>query len=111
MDRNLDPALHADLTLAGAYIGYDGMARPREAPESALIDCLERALAHGADLSRVLIGADVARSSRFVAYGGMPGLAYLPERFLPRLAARIGADAIHAITTANPAAFLSLNAS
>jgi phosphotriesterase-related protein len=109
MDRNLDPALHADLTLAGAYIGYDGMARHREAPDSALIDCLEGALARGADISRVLIGADVARSSRFVAYGGMPGLVYLPERFLPRLAASLGADVVHAVTTVNPAAFLSLN--
>ena len=28
--------LHAELTLAGAYLGYDGMARHREAPDAAI---------------------------------------------------------------------------
>jgi predicted metal-dependent phosphotriesterase family hydrolase len=37
IDRNLDPGLHAELTLAGAYLGYDGMARHREAPDEAII--------------------------------------------------------------------------
>ena len=108
IDRNLDPGLHAELTQAGAYIGYDGMARHRNAPDSALIDCLARALEQGADPARVVIGADVARRSRFVAYGGMPGLVYLPQRFLPRLRAAIGDEVVGRITTANPAAWLAL---
>ena len=108
IDRNLDPGLHAELTQAGAYIGYDGMARHRNAPDSALIDCLARALEQGADPARVVIGADVARRSRFVAYGGMPGLVYLPQRFLPRLRAAIGDDLVTRIVTANPARLLAL---
>ncbi|MDR2373468.1 MAG: hypothetical protein LBD77_05095 [Bifidobacteriaceae bacterium] len=108
IDRNLDPGLHAELAQAGAYLGYDGMARHRQAPDSALIDCLERALAAGAPLDRFLLGADVARSSRFVAYGGMPGLEYLPRRFLPRLAARLGRAATQRLMIDNPARLLSL---
>jgi len=108
IDRNLDPGLHAELTQAGAYIGYDGAARHREAPDSALIDCMEAALAQGADVNRFVIGADVARRSRFVAYGGMPGLVYLPERFIPRLASRLGGATVTRMTTANPAALLHL---
>ena len=108
IDRNLDPGLHADLTQAGAYIGYDGMARHREAPDSALIDCLTRALEQGADPARILIGADVARRSRFVAYGGMPGLVYLPQRFLPRLRTAIGDELVTQMVTENPASLLSL---
>ena len=41
-DRNLDPGLHAELTLAGSYLGYDGMARHREAPDSAILDAYRR---------------------------------------------------------------------
>ena len=29
VDRNPDPGLHVELAAAGAYIGYDGMARAR----------------------------------------------------------------------------------
>ena len=35
---------------------------------------------HGA-AERILLGGDVARRTRYVAYGGMPGLAYLGDRF------------------------------
>ncbi len=76
-DRNLDPGLHTELTLPGAYLGYDGMARHREAPDSAILDCLQQVVSHG-NAGRVLLGGDVARRSRYHAYGGMPGMAYLP---------------------------------
>ncbi|MCL2465162.1 MAG: aryldialkylphosphatase, partial [Micrococcales bacterium] len=73
IDRNLDPGLHAELTQAGAYLGYDGMARHREAPDSAILDCLERVLAAG-DPDRVVLGGDVARRTRYRVYSGIPGL-------------------------------------
>ncbi len=92
-DRNLDPGLHAELTAAGAHLGYDGMARHREAPDSAVLDCLERVLAAGGP-GRVLLGGDVARRSRYHAHGGMPGLVYLPHRFLPRARERLGAEVV-----------------
>jgi phosphotriesterase-related protein len=108
LDRNLDPGLHAELTRAGAYIGYDGMARHRRSPDSALLDCLEATLGSGGDPERILVGADVARRSRFRAYGGLPGLAYLPERFWPRLERRVGAGIGHGIQVTNPARWLAL---
>ncbi|PRX97262.1 phosphotriesterase family protein [Allonocardiopsis opalescens] len=106
MDRNPDPGLHAELCEAGAYLGYDGMARHRERPDSELIACLlatvERAGPH-----RLLLGGDVARRTRYRAYGGMPGLDYLPRRFLPRLAAEGGAELVDTLLAANPAAWLT----
>ena len=107
IDRNLDPGLHAELTLAGAYIGYDGMARHREAPDSAILDCLERVLNSG-DTSRVVLGGDVARRSRYHSYGGMPGLSYLPLHFIPRLRERIGQNLTEQLLVANPARLLTL---
>jgi 5-phospho-D-xylono-1,4-lactonase len=109
IDRNLDPGLHAELTLAGAYLGYDGMARHREAPDSAIIDCLERVVATG-DASRLVLGGDVARRTRYLAYGGMPGLEYLPRRFLPRLRNRLGSDLVDRLLIENPARLLTLRA-
>ena len=109
IDRNLDPGLHAELTLAGAYLGYDGMARHREAPDAAIIDCLERVIATG-DASRLVLGGDVARRTRYLAYGGMPGLEYLPRRFLPRLRDRVGSDVVDRLLVDNPARVLTQRA-
>ena len=110
MDRNLDPGLHAELTRSGAYLGYDGMARHREAPDAAILDCLERTLADG-DPTRVLLGGDVARKSRYRAYGGMPGLDYLPRRFVPRVRERLGTAAVDALLVDNPGRVLTLRES
>lgn len=107
MDRNLDAGLHADLSAAGAYLGYDGMARHREAPDSAIIACLEQTIDSG-DQTRILLGGDVARSSRYRAYGGMPGLDYLMTRFVPRVRDRLGPDLTEALLVENPARLLAL---
>ena len=106
-DRNLDPGLHTELTRAGAYLGYDGMARHREAPDSAVLDCLARVVATG-DPARLLLGGDVARRRRYRSYGGMPGLDYLPVRFVPRLVERVGQEAVERLLVANPARLLTL---
>ncbi len=105
-DRNPDPGLHAELAATGAFLGYDGAARHREHPDSALLDCLERVVQADGGTS-ILIGGDVARRSRYVAYGGMPGLAYLGERFVPRLAEAVGQDAADRMLRDNPARYLA----
>jgi len=107
IDRNLDPGLHTELTLAGAYLGYDGMARHRDAPDSAILDCLERVLAAG-DPDRVVLGGDVARRTRYHSYGGIPGLAYLPQRFVPRVRERVGPRLTDQLLVANPARLLTV---
>lgn len=107
-DRNLDPGLHAELTLAGAYLGYDGMGRHRDAPDSAVLDCLEQTASAG-DPNRLLLGGDGARRTRYRAYGGLPGIDYLPVRFLPRVAQRLGAQALTTFLVDNPARLLAVS--
>lgn len=104
-DRNPDPGLHAELMARGAWLGYDGMARPSTRTDDELLTLTERVLERGPN--RVLLGGDVARSSRYVAYGGMPGLQYLGDRYLPRLRERVGSVAVETMLVTNPAAFLS----
>ncbi|KAA5835024.1 phosphotriesterase [Saccharopolyspora hirsuta] len=108
-DRNPDPGLHAELCAAGAYLGYDGIARHRDWPDSVILDCL-LATAERGGADRLLLGGDVARRSRYRAYGGIPGLEYLPKRFLPRLVREGGAELADAIMRSNPARLLDWHA-
>lgn len=106
-DRDPDPGLHASLAERGAYLGYDGFARPRTRSDAELLALTETVVSRGAG-DRVVLGGDVARATRYVSYGGMPGLAYLGERYLPRLRAVIGDDAVDRMLVANPARLLAL---
>ncbi|WCM55493.1 phosphotriesterase family protein [Microbacterium sp. EF45047] len=106
-DRDPDPGLHASLAERGAYLGYDGFARPRTRSDAELLALTEAAVAQGAG-DRIVLGGDVARRTRYIAYGGMPGLAYLGERYLPRLRALLGDEAVERMLVANPARLLAL---
>jgi predicted metal-dependent phosphotriesterase family hydrolase len=105
VDRNPDPGLHAELAAAGAYLGYDGWARSQRWPDSLLLDCLVRAAEQGAT-DRLLLGGDVARATRYRGYGGMPGLAHLGERVLPRLERATSPALVTALLETNPARWL-----
>jgi len=106
-DRDPDPALHASLVDRGAYLGYDGFARPRTRSDAELLALTAQVIERvGPD--RILLGGDVARRNRYISYGGMPGLAYLGEHYLPRLRDAVGADAVERMLVANPARLLDL---
>ncbi|MFJ4223068.1 phosphotriesterase [Microbacterium sp. NPDC089695] len=106
-DRDPDAGLHVSLAERGAYLGYDGFARPRTRSDAELLALTEAVVARGAG-DRVVLGGDVARATRYIAYGGMPGLAYLGERYVPRLRAALGDDAVDRMLVANPARLLTL---
>lgn len=107
-DRDPDAGLHASLAERGAYLGYDGFARPRTRSDAELLDLTERVVELGAG-DRVLLGGDVARRTRYISYGGIPGLAYLGERYLPRLRSAVGDDAVERMLVDNPARLLTLS--
>jgi len=106
VDRNLDVGLHTELAARGALLGYDGPARARSAPDSAVLACLAAVVDRGWG-AHLLLGGDVARRSRYVAYGGMPGLAYLGDRFVPRLVDMVGAAQADSVLRDNPARWLT----
>ncbi|GAA2943121.1 phosphotriesterase [Microbacterium luteolum] len=108
-DRDPDPGLHVSLAERGAYLGYDGFARPRTRSDAELLALTASVVERGAG-DRVVLGGDVARRTRYLAYGGMPGLGYLGERYVPRLRALIGDDAVDRMLVANPARLLTLSA-
>jgi phosphotriesterase-related protein len=106
IDRNPDARLHLELAGRGARLGYDGAARHNRWPDSVLVDSIAAVVA-GGGVEQLLLGGDVARSSRYVAYGGMPGLAYLYTRFVPRLKETVGEAVTAKIVSHNPAAWLA----
>lgn len=108
-DRDPDAGLHASLAQRGAYLGYDGAARPRTRSDAELL-ALTAAVVDAGAVDRILLGGDVARATRYLAYGGMPGLAYLGERYVPRLRALVGDEAVDRMLIANPARLLALTA-
>ena len=59
IDRNPDPGLHVELAAAGAYIGYDGMARSKYWSDSTILDCLLQVASRGG-AERIVLGGDVA---------------------------------------------------
>lgn len=99
-DRAPDAGLHRELMSRGAFLGYDGMARSKVRSDEELLDLTERVVSAGG--GRLLLGGDVARASRFASYGGMPGMAYLGRRYLPRLRERIGEEALERILVDAP---------
>ena len=104
-DRDPDPGLHASLAERGAYLGYDGFARPRTRSDAELLELTAAAVERGAG-DRIVLGGDVARSTRYISYGGMPGLGYLGERYLPRLRERIGVEIVDRLLVGNPSRLL-----
>jgi phosphotriesterase-related protein len=108
-DRDPDAGLHVSLAERGASLGYDGFARQRTRSDAELLALTAAVVERGAG-DRVVLGGDVARRSRYIAYGGMPGLAYLGDRYLPRLRALIGDDVVERMLVANPARLLTLSA-
>lgn len=106
VDRDPDPGTHTELAASGVYLGYDGCGRTKYWPDSMLLDCLVTVAANGG-ADRLLLGGDVARRSSFTSHGGLPGMAYLPRRFVPRLARLAGDDLVEQILVINPARLLA----
>jgi phosphotriesterase-related protein len=106
VDRNPDAGLHAELASRGCLLGYDGAARARS---SALLACLADLVAAG-HAAAVLLGGDVARSSRFRSYGGLPGMDYLGRRFVPRVLEAVGAEVTDLVLRGNPQRWLASGA-
>lgn len=106
-DRDPDPGLHVSLAERGAYLGYDGFARQRSRSDAELLALTAAVVERGAG-DRIVLGGDVARRTRYISYGGMPGLAYLGDRYVPRLRALVGDGVVDGMLIANPARLLTL---
>ncbi|MDQ3777293.1 MAG: aryldialkylphosphatase [Actinomycetota bacterium] len=102
VDRNPDPAEHAETAATGAWLQLDGPGRTKYWPDSAILGLIADLAGRGyAD--RLLIGGDTGRRSMLRAFGGGPGMDYVFARFKPRLERELGQALSEQIFVANPA--------
>ena len=106
LDRKPEFSLHKEVAARGAFIGHDGAGRTKYWPDETLIKLFSDLVETG-HADKILLGADVARSSRYVEYGGSPGLAYLGETFIPKLRAATSKEIVMEVLTKNPQNWLT----
>ena len=103
LDRLLDTDYHEALLRTGAYIGYDQIGKPKYASDEQRAAALAILVARGHG-AKLLISGDLGRKSYWSAYGGKPGLDYIPKTFMSMLcAAGLTADQAEALVVGNPA--------
>ncbi len=88
---------------AGAYVAYDQIGKPKYATDERRALALATLVARGHG-AKLLISGDLGRKSYWSAYGGKPGLDYLPKTFLSMLcAAGLTTAQAEALVVGNPA--------
>jgi 5-phospho-D-xylono-1,4-lactonase len=102
VDKVVDRGYHREIRASGASVVYDQGFRWGDRPNGTL-QLLEWAVEDG-EADRVLLGMDAARQGYYGAFGGSPGLAWLPGTFPALMEARgIDAATRRAIFVDNPA--------
>jgi predicted metal-dependent phosphotriesterase family hydrolase len=103
LDRLLDSDYHEAVLRTGAYVGYDQIGKPKYATDERRAAALAILVARGHG-AKLLISGDLGRKSYWKAYGGTPGLDYIPKTFLSMLcAAGLTAGQAEALVVGNPA--------
>ena len=101
-DRNPDWVVHRDVAQTGAFLQYDSMGRVKYFPESTVVALLQKMCELNLE-TQIVLGGDNARRSYWKAYGGGPGMSYIPRAFLPRLRREgLSDEQIARMTTINP---------
>ncbi len=106
VDGVADPGYHRALLGAGATLVYDQALRWPAGEPNGTLDLLERLLPEFPD--RIVLGLDAGRRRYWHAYGGSPGLVFLPGELRDRMAARgIGPELRRRLFATTPARLFS----
>ena len=99
----LDTDYHEAVLRTGVYVGYDQIGKPKYASDEQRAAALAILVARGHG-AKLLISGDLGRKSYWSAYGGKPGLDYIPKTFMSMLcAAGLTATQAEALVVGNPA--------
>ena len=97
-----DPGVRRELCRRGIFLEYDTIGRPKYHNDRKELDIVTELLEAGYE-DRLLMGLDTTRD-RLKSYGGIPGLSYIIEEFIPLMRNRgIGEAQIRKIFVENPA--------
>jgi phosphotriesterase-related protein len=101
VDRSINYEVFNDLTAKGFFLGFDTFIRASESEIDRIYDAVLRFPNH------VLIGGDLARSSRYLAYGGGPGLKYVSETVVKKVREISSEDLLNKVLVENPKRWLN----
>lgn len=91
----------------GVYITFDNIGKTKYYPDSLRIDMIKQLLADGF-VKQILLSDDNGRQSYYKAYGGGPGMDYIPTTFVAMMKqAGISETDIHQMTVVNPRNFMA----
>jgi len=94
------------LAKRSVFLGFDRAARLDKSQAEVNL-ALFRAVIDAGYAGQILFGGDLARKSRYLAYGGSPGLRYLFKDYLPKLTQASSPAVISQILVQNPMNWLS----
>ena len=100
IDRSINYEIFDELTAKGFFLGFDSFIR---SSESEIIKIYEAILRYP---NNILIGGDLARSSRYLAYGGKPGLKYVAETVIKKIREISDEDLLNKLLVENPKRWL-----
>jgi phosphotriesterase-related protein len=103
LDRAVpDPAIHREICRRGSWLEYDTIGRPRYHDDEKELSLIAGLLEAGYG-DRLLMSLDTTRA-RLGSYGGVPGLTYIIEKFIPLMRDRgIDPAQIEGFFVKNPA--------
>ena len=91
----------------GVYLTFDNIGKTKYYPDSVRIDMIKQLIADG-HVKQILLADDNGRQSYFRAYGGGPGLDYIPTVFVSMMKeAGISDKDIDQMTVINPREFMA----
>jgi 5-phospho-D-xylono-1,4-lactonase len=93
----------------GVYFAFDNIGKTKYYPDSLRIDIIKQLIDEG-HVKQILLSDDNGRQSYFRAYGGGPGMDYIPTVFVKMmLDAGISTENISQMTIINPRNFMAFN--
>lgn len=101
IDRSINYEIFDELTAKGFFLGFDSFIR---SSESEIVKIYEAILRYP---DNILIGGDLARSSRYLAYGGKPGLKYVAETVIRKIREISDEDLLNKLLVENPKRWLN----
>ena len=101
IDRSINYEIFDELTAKGFFLGFDSFIR---SSESEIVKIYEAILRYP---NNILIGGDLARSSRYLAYGGNPGLKYVAETVIRKIREISDEDLLNKLLVENPKRWLN----
>jgi phosphotriesterase-related protein len=85
----------------GFFLGFDSFIRVNESGIEKIYEAVQRYP------DQILIGGDLARSSRYISYGGGPGIGYTGNVVIQKISKMANGNLVKIVLEENPNRWLN----